>query len=706
MLKPSPRVCVLLLLLTFVGLATAPLRSQDSSMSDKIELAIAARIDDRGRVEFGVIPPGGQASDSELPSARFLPIDVVQSQTSWRSSSPVHLSFPGQDPNRVTVRVAARGTGDGTVEFALQMQDDAGNWGSRLSPSRRMLPFSVPVGRWFRSTTVTLDFSPPAPVINEIHCSPGSPRVGDRLTCRADVTGDVSGYAWIAGGGIDSGSGSSFSTSFPSAGRWSIQLTVEGPGGSNAMTRHLSVHPALPPVVEAIICSPAEIFIGEPVTCRARVRGVAADFSWDFPDNVQLNSKEPFTIQLPAEGSYRIAVIASGPGGDSMEHETVLQVMGPPRINEVDCLPKAPDVGETITCTASVTDSNVGYQWSTTDSTSTGTEPVFQTSFDRAGGQIVTLRIVGRAGDDASFDSISVGRPGPQIEQITCTATPEYPDGESMSDGEPPRRSTYVIYSCHAEIDESAGRVTESAWWSAHQSFRKPMEFAQGANNNPSFQLFRSGTSMLFVYTVRGENGSIDTAIWMDRGAPREPDGAYWAPSWCVPVLPARGETLTCGRVGSLYDGRPPTSISWRVDAGHPDVSVTPIFRTSFTTSGFREVYGGYRYPRSSGVNRLDLWIADRGPISGPTIESISCDPISASRSEPFMLCTATVGGGPIDSYHWRSSSSPALDPGWRDGETLTIRRFSDGPRTYILVVKGPGGSDVRRKEIASRSPP
>lgn len=703
MLKPVPRVSAWLLILISLILAAESALLQSPSFSDEIELAIAARIDDRGRVEFGVIPPGGQASQSELPSARFLPLNLVQSETSWRSSSPVTLGFPSQDPDRLTVRVAARGTGDDTVEFALQLQDDAGNWGPRLSPTRRMLPFTVPVGRWFRSTTVTLDFSPPAPQIEKIVCSPDSPRAREQLTCRANLIGEVVTYAWSAGGGIDASSESAFSTSFPSAGQWTIRLTVEGPGGSTTATRTLYVQPPLPPVVEAIDCHPAEIFIGDPVTCRAQVRGVFDDLIWDFPDNVQLNRKDPLTIELPAEGSYRIAVIATGPGGDSMERETVLQVVSPPRISAVDCLPKAPEIGETVTCSASVTDSNVSYHWDATGNPSTGADPVFQTSFDSEGGQIIALRIVGRAGDDSSFDSVSVDRPGPQIEQITCTATPDYPDDVSRPDGSPPPWANYDIYSCHAEVDESAGGVTESAWWSAHQSFPKPREFERSANNNPSFRLFRSSTSILFVYTVRGANGSIDTAIWMDRGAPDEPHGAYWAPSWCAPVLPARGELLTCGRVGDPYEGQPPLTIWWRVDAGHPDVTQSAIFRTYFTTSGLREVYAGYRFPRSHGSGRLDLMIADDGPIAGPVIDSLSCDPIAESPTDPFLFCSATVSGGQIDSYHWRLSGAHDFDPGWQDRETLTIRRFVDGPRTYILVVKGPGGSDVRRIGIPGK---
>ncbi|MXX46883.1 MAG: hypothetical protein F4Z38_01050 [Chloroflexi bacterium] len=699
MSKPSLRVGALLLILISFGFAAEPVQLQSPPNSDEIDLAIAARIDDRGRVEFGVIPPGGQASDSELPSARFLPLNLVQSRTSWRSSSPVTIWFPGQDPERLTVRVAARGTGEDTVEFALQLQDDAGDWGPRLSPTRRILPFSVPVGRWFRSTPVTLDFSPPAPTIDDILCSPESPRATEQLTCRAEVSGELTSYAWSARSGAHGGSGSTFSTSFPTAGHWTVQLTVEGPGGSTTATRSLYVQPPLPPVVESIICHPVEIFIGDPVTCRAQVRGIFDELTWDYPDNVQLNSKDPLTIELPAEGSYRIAVIATGPGGDSMEHETVLTVVSPPRIEAVDCLPKAPEIGETVTCTASVTDANVGYHWSATGSPSTGNEPVFQTSFDSEGGQIIALRIVGRAGDDSSFDSVSVGRPGPQIQQITCTATPEYPDDALRPDGTSPPRSNCNIYSCHAEVDESAGRVTESAWWSAHQSVHKPREFDQYPNNNPEFRVFRSGTSILFVYTVRGANGSTDTAFWMDRGAPRE-DGAYWAPNWCAPILPARGEILTCGRIGSLYHGRPPSSIWWRVDAGHPDVTQSAIFRTYFTTSKPRQVYAGYRYPSSSGAGRLNLRVANSGPISGPIIDSITCDPIAESPRDPFLLCSATVSGGQIDSYHWRLWGSHDLDPRWQERETLTIRRFSDGPRTYVLVVKGPGGSDVREVRV------
>ncbi|MYC01073.1 MAG: hypothetical protein F4X58_04055 [Chloroflexi bacterium] len=304
MLKPLLRVGALLLILISFGFAAEPAQLQSPPNSDEIELAIAARIDARDRVEFGVIPPGGQAFDSELPSARFLPLNLVQSRTSWRSSSLVTIWFPGQDPERLTVRVAARGTGNDTVEFALQLQDDDGIWRPRLSPTRRMLPLSVPVGRWFRSTPVTLDFSPPAPTIDEILCSPESPRATEQLTCRAEVSGEFTRYAWSARSGAHGGSRSTFSTSFPTAGHWTVQLTVEGPGGSTTATRTLYVQPPLPPVVESIICHPVEIFIGDPVTCRAQVRGIFDELTWDYPDNVQLNSKDPFTIELPTEGSY------------------------------------------------------------------------------------------------------------------------------------------------------------------------------------------------------------------------------------------------------------------------------------------------------------------------------------------------------------------------------------------------------------------
>ncbi len=701
------RVCALVVVALSIGFAAEATLSQELDKADEVELAIAARIDDRERVEFGVVPPGGDASNALLPRARFLSLEQVQATSNWRSSSPVEVSLHGMNPDQVTVRVVARGGQDGGVEFSLQAMGEDGNWGPRLLPAQRYLPLTVPLARWFRSSAVTLDFSPPPPEIDEIHCTPGAPRAGDELTCTASITGSVSDYAWSAGSGRDSGDTSRFSTTFPTAGQWTVQLVVTGPEGTGSKTLILHVRSPLPPVVEGIECRPALVIILQSVSCRAQVLGIADAFAWNTENNVDVSSTDPFVAKFREVGATRISLVASGPGGDSEEFVTSLQVVGPPRIDQVDCLPKAPEIGETVTCTASVSGPDLRYEWSAGGSPSVRSEPVFETSFSEVGGQVVTLRIVGPSGDDSSFDSVSVDRPGPQIERISCVVSPVDRGGHLTSDEDEANNSmsapAHDIYSCAAEVDERAGRVAESAWWTN----RVPAnEYQRGLDGVREFRIFRNAAAVAIVFTVRGANGSIDTAMWVDRKETLDENRAKWTAVWCAPVLPARGEVLSCGRLGSPEYLEPPISLWWRVDAGHPDVSVTSTFRTYFTTSGHREVYSGFSVRDAHGAGRIAIWIADRGPTKGPAIDSVVCETPGSSPNDLFLICRATVSGGQIDSYMWRIWGSHDLDLIWRDGQTLTVRRYSDGPRGYILVVKGPEGSDAYEVSIPGKAPP
>ena len=58
---------------------------------------------------------------------------------------------------RIEVRIVARKLSDGRVEFGLQERLDDGSWGERMLPTRRFFPTDAPVGRWLRSSALTLD---------------------------------------------------------------------------------------------------------------------------------------------------------------------------------------------------------------------------------------------------------------------------------------------------------------------------------------------------------------------------------------------------------------------------------------------------------------------------------------------------------------------------------------------------------------------
>ena len=57
----------------------------------------------------------------------------------------------------VELRIVARKLSNGKVEFGLQERHDDGSWSEQVLPARRFFPADAPVGRWLRSSVVTLD---------------------------------------------------------------------------------------------------------------------------------------------------------------------------------------------------------------------------------------------------------------------------------------------------------------------------------------------------------------------------------------------------------------------------------------------------------------------------------------------------------------------------------------------------------------------
>ena len=117
---------------------------------------VARRLDD-GRVEFGLqrLAPGGVWAPRVLPARRIIGAEAPVGR--WLTSSS--LLIPTSDEGAaVSLRLAARRLGDGSVEFALQLSTTAG-WTDRISPPGRYLPADAPAGRWLVSGPVT----PPRP---------------------------------------------------------------------------------------------------------------------------------------------------------------------------------------------------------------------------------------------------------------------------------------------------------------------------------------------------------------------------------------------------------------------------------------------------------------------------------------------------------------------------------------------------------------
>ena len=119
-----------------VALDLASVAAQSEEQTGRI---VAQRLDD-GRTEFGWQPAGGARV---LPSARYFPADAQVDR--WLNSSPVEVD--GAEIGRINARLRS----DGRIEFAFTPTD-----GERIEPSARYFPVDARVGRWLRSTTITI----------------------------------------------------------------------------------------------------------------------------------------------------------------------------------------------------------------------------------------------------------------------------------------------------------------------------------------------------------------------------------------------------------------------------------------------------------------------------------------------------------------------------------------------------------------------
>ena len=150
------------------GLPPAPPGSSDSAGGDSSDAVAPAGADVRivarklanGKIEFGLQQQRNDDSwgDRRLPRARLFPATAQVGQ--WLRSTPLTVSVASSADalaENIGVRIIARKTSSGRVEFGLQQRDDDGSWGDRQLPSRRFFPTGATVDRWLVSSPLTLD---------------------------------------------------------------------------------------------------------------------------------------------------------------------------------------------------------------------------------------------------------------------------------------------------------------------------------------------------------------------------------------------------------------------------------------------------------------------------------------------------------------------------------------------------------------------
>ena len=163
-------------------LSAAPASAQSD---DETAGRIVARLLDDGRVEFGWQPAGGARV---LPRQRYFPTDATVDR--WLRSSPVEVG------GSAIGRINARLLDDGRIEFAFTPTD-----GERITPQARYFPAGTRVGRWLRSTEITI--GPPE------DAAPGFTAIsaGDHHACAIRGAGAIECWGYNNAGQTDAPDG-------------------------------------------------------------------------------------------------------------------------------------------------------------------------------------------------------------------------------------------------------------------------------------------------------------------------------------------------------------------------------------------------------------------------------------------------------------------------------------------------------------------
>ena len=271
-------------------------------------------------------------------------------------------------------------------------------------------------------------------------------------------------------------------------------------------------------------------------------------------------SRDSVAVEGRSPGSARITVTADdGNGGTATQTFSVTVREEAPVINSISCSPSRPEVGDRVTCTASLSGGAPGtYEWS--GGSSSGSSSSYSTSFSSSGRHTVRLTVRNDGGSDDDSTEVTVVPPPnthPErrgsISDITVNVDDDDyvdvrryfrdPDGDSLSySAESSRPSNVSVRSVRGDRVTVEGRRASSS-----ATITVTADDGNGGTATQTFEV-----------TVREEPPRVSIS--------------------CTPRRPLLNESVTC--TASLSGGSPDTYewIGGVSDGSRP--SYSPSFRS------------------------------------------------------------------------------------------------------------------------------
>ena len=127
-------------------------------------------------------------------------------------------------------------------------------------------------------------------------------------------TGNITTWAWTFGDGATSALQNPLHI-YTTVGRYSVSLTVSGPGGSNTLTLPSAIAVSDPPPVAAFTASTTNGVLPLPVTFTDLLAGGPVfNRLWTFGDGATSSLLNP-THTYTVAGTYDVTLTVTGPGG-------------------------------------------------------------------------------------------------------------------------------------------------------------------------------------------------------------------------------------------------------------------------------------------------------------------------------------------------------------------------------------------------------
>lgn len=418
-------------------------QSQDPERDDFTVQIVAQLVLSRGveRIEFGMVPAGGEVDDIIKPRERF--VSVSYRSFKWLHSSPIQIpvdpslqdtGMMAAETDELTVRIVARWREDRhQIEFGLKQLVD-GNWGAVQTPRARFFPLDTMRNRWLFSSEVPLEVPgrrsalPPgqmegdeaaAPHIDSLRCAPSAPQLDERVTCHANLSGgDPDRYSWSGGGSPSSGGGATFTTSFNRSGSHTIRLEASNTAGRDSEIVTVRVVQRVQvPRVDSVSCAPTSPRIGDSVTCWANLSGGAPErYSWSGGGSPRSGNGQTFMTTFDSSGTQRIRVDVSNSAGSDSATTTVSVASrsNPPQVLSISCSqPTQASVTEwRVDCTANIGGGEPNsYSWSSSGSPASGSQASYSTWFEIGDDGRHTIRLTVSNGDGSGQGSRTVTIP-------------------------------------------------------------------------------------------------------------------------------------------------------------------------------------------------------------------------------------------------------------------------------------------------------